>query len=221
MKLLIIGKESIYTNKFISFFNNQSIKVHQNDSLIDSIDQLYKGLYDVVVILIDKKINKELEDFMKIITDEGRNLVVIPIIEDDYLSMIDQIPGHLYFSTTTKFEIIRKNMMISFAKKIMVSNKYYVVADGIIIDINNLSIRDTSGRKENLTRTEARILDILITNKEKSLTREEIIKLSGLEKLGKKGERSIDVHIKNIRGKLMIDSILSVRGIGYRWIDRN
>ncbi|EOP91897.1 hypothetical protein IGM_01957 [Bacillus cereus HuB4-4] len=66
-----------------------------------------------------------------------------------------------------------------------------------------------------LTAKEFEILQLLIQNEKKVLTRETIVeKIWGYEYSG--DTRMIDTHIKNIRKKLDIPYIKTVKGIGYK-----
>jgi DNA-binding response OmpR family regulator len=73
------------------------------------------------------------------------------------------------------------------------------------------------GKKADLTTTEFRVLDILVSGQGRVFTREEILnRLWGGEKFVI--DRTIDVHVRNLRRKLGSSSgfIKNVRGIGYR-----
>jgi DNA-binding response OmpR family regulator len=74
-----------------------------------------------------------------------------------------------------------------------------------------------AGQKVELTSTEFRILRILSERKGKVYTRDELLdRLWGNEKLVL--DRTVDVHVKNLRDKLGQSSrfIRSIRGIGYK-----
>ncbi len=92
-----------------------------------------------------------------------------------------------------------------------------------VIKIGELSIDEkkfevrVKDRKVNLTTTEFRILQFLAQKKGWVLTREQILNfLWGYEKTVV--DRTIDVHIKNIREKLgeAKKYIINVRGVGYK-----
>jgi two-component system phosphate regulon response regulator PhoB/two-component system alkaline phosphatase synthesis response regulator PhoP len=75
------------------------------------------------------------------------------------------------------------------------------------------------GNKLNLTTTEFKILEVLAEGKGRVFTRDQLLKkkrLWGDDKLVY--DRTIDVHIKNLREKLGIagNMIKTVRSIGYK-----
>lgn len=82
-----------------------------------------------------------------------------------------------------------------------------------------------AGEKVDLTLKEFELLDILIKNKGKVLTRDLLLdKIWGYEYVGE--TRTVDVHIRHLRQKLEEDDkkpkyIETVRGIGYRFNNDN
>lgn len=78
----------------------------------------------------------------------------------------------------------------------------------------------TRNEKEiEFTLTEFRILKLLVENKDRVMTREDLLEEIGADK-SKSDNRTIDVHIRNIRKKLeeghSCEYIDTIRGIGYR-----
>jgi len=86
----------------------------------------------------------------------------------------------------------------------------------LIIDIEKHEVA-VEGLKVELTSTEFRILKLFISNKSKVFSRYDILDyLWGDEKIVL--DRTIDVHIKNLREKLgkAGQLIKNIRGIGYK-----
>lgn len=76
------------------------------------------------------------------------------------------------------------------------------------------------GQNIKLTPKEFDILSLLIKNRNQVLNRSEIIEAIWDGKSYGVDERTIDVHIRRLREKLNTRSIISVRGIGYKWSDK-
>ncbi|MFV0393631.1 MAG: response regulator transcription factor [Coprobacillaceae bacterium] len=74
-----------------------------------------------------------------------------------------------------------------------------------------------NGEVVELTRREYEILELLLENKNQILSREEIVEKIWMLPVTEIEPRVVDVHIKNLRDKLRIFSILTVRGFGYKW----
>lgn len=76
-----------------------------------------------------------------------------------------------------------------------------------------------NGQEVALSRKEFDLLAYLLEHKNKVITREEFINAFWDVKYEFIDERVIDVHIKDIRRKLGIQSIVSIRGYGYKWVE--
>lgn len=71
-----------------------------------------------------------------------------------------------------------------------------------------------------LTRTEYELIKFFLQNKSRVVTREEILfAIWGENKKELYDDRTINVHINNVRKKLGITAVVSVRGVGYEWIE--
>lgn len=74
----------------------------------------------------------------------------------------------------------------------------------------------------NITEKEFLILRYLLENKNEIISREKLLQSiwKYAPNLDKVEVRTIDAHIKNLRKKLGLSCILSVRGEGYRWYEQ-
>jgi two-component system alkaline phosphatase synthesis response regulator PhoP len=88
-----------------------------------------------------------------------------------------------------------------FANFIIDKERYVVIMDG---------------KEVSLPRKEFELLDLLTSKPNKVFTRQEIFsKVWGDSVIV--GDRTIDVHIRKIREKLKLDSIKTVKGVGYKF----
>jgi two-component system alkaline phosphatase synthesis response regulator PhoP len=92
------------------------------------------------------------------------------------------------------------------------------------IDLGGHSVR-RSGEPVHLTRTEFKLLSVLIAHAGQILSRAQLIEqVHGINALAY--DRSIDAHVKNLRRKLEPDPsdptlILSIYGVGYKLAERD
>ena len=101
-------------------------------------------------------------------------------------------------------------------RKTQDSGKKIKIGDILLIDLNKFQVF-VENKKIDLTPTEFRILKILASKKGWVFTRDQILNhLWGQEKAVL--DRTIDVHIKNLREKLgkAAKFIKNIRGIGYK-----
>lgn len=87
----------------------------------------------------------------------------------------------------------------------------------LILDLGSYSA-SVNGESHELTQREFEVLRELLLNQGRVLTRQNLLdRLWKYDFLG--DERVVDTHIKNLRKKLGIDFIQTIRGVGYK-IDR-
>lgn len=86
---------------------------------------------------------------------------------------------------------------------------------GCQFDFARYQVTDKAGQPISLTTREFSILRLLYENHGRVVTREQILdSVWGPEYCGE--DRLIDTHIKNIRKKLGMDIVTTVKGVGYR-----
>ncbi len=95
-------------------------------------------------------------------------------------------------------------------------NSNYIELGDLIIDKDNFKV--TKGKEEFLLpKKEFDLLYLLASNTDKVFKREEILeKVWGNDVIV--GERTIDVHIRRLREKLGINTIQTLKGIGYKLV---
>lgn len=104
------------------------------------------------------------------------------------------------------------------------TKSYSLKYGDILIDEQRHTVKKDK-EKIDLTLKEFELLCLLLKNIGKVLTREEILtKIWGFDYTGE--TRTVDVHIRQIRKKLGDEdeekrNIITVRGIGYKWRDRD
>lgn len=95
----------------------------------------------------------------------------------------------------------------------------YSKNDGIKLNAKTYEVHKDE-KLINLTPREFGLLSFFLNNKKVVFSRQEIIKYVWGDDQEELDERTIDVHIKRLREKLDINSIVSIRGIGYKWQER-
>lgn len=84
----------------------------------------------------------------------------------------------------------------------------------LILDLDSYSA-SVNGKSHELTQREFEVLRELLLNQGRVLTRQNLLdRLWKYDFLG--DERVVDTHIKNLRKKLEIDFIQTIRGVGYK-----
>ncbi|MEN8227608.1 MAG: response regulator transcription factor [Bacteroidota bacterium] len=92
-----------------------------------------------------------------------------------------------------------------------------IVSGDLVIDKERYLVIK-KGKDISLPRKEFKLLSLLISKPEKVFTRDEIFDRVWGENIVV-GDRTIDVHIRKLREKLGDNTIKTVKGIGYKYVD--
>ena len=185
------------------------------------LDFLEKNIVDLTIIdlmlpdmdglEILKKIKENKKNLPVIILtakgDEFDRVLGLEIGADDYIVKPFSIRELI---ARIKAVLRRVNLIEEEKDIIKIDEDFLIYPKRFEVLINN--------EKINLTSTEFKILLILIKNMGKVLSRDEILdKLWGIDKVVV--DRTIDVHIKNLRDKLKDYKyhIKNIRGVGYKF----
>jgi two-component system alkaline phosphatase synthesis response regulator PhoP len=126
---------------------------------------------------------------------------------DNFLDEIKSINKESF----TKTEIL--NLITKSNKKIPT-----VESNGVVVDTETyvVTINDV---KHNLPKKVFNLLHYLISNKNKALTRDQLLtQIWGTEILV--GGRTVDVHIRKLREFLPVNYIKTTVGFGYTWVEK-
>lgn len=104
--------------------------------------------------------------------------------------------------------VLRRSSMIPDQERQTISYK------NLTLDLDSYSA-SVNGKSHELTQREFEVLRELLLNQGRVLTRQNLLdRLWKYDFLG--DERVVDTHIKNLRKKLGIDFIQTIRGVGYK-----
>lgn len=98
-------------------------------------------------------------------------------------------------------------------------NKLISRKDKLEVDLENRKVTK-NGSDIHLTIKEYSFICFLLSNKNKVFTREELLNKVWHVDESIVDVRTVDTHVKNLRSKLNIESIISVRGMGYEWSEK-
>lgn len=220
--ILIIEDEKSVSEVLKAYLEKEGYKVYSTENGLDGIELFRKEKIDLVIL------DLMLPDI------EGEEVCkILRRISDVYIFMLtakstlsDKIEGlnigadeYLTKPLSPRELTARVNALF---RRIDIGNKNILSFDNnnLIIDIDKRLIK-LKGKEISLTPNEFDILYALASNKGKVFTREAIIeRIFGIDFDG--SDRSIDVHIKNLRKKIEVDTkspiyIITVTKVGYKF----
>lgn len=181
----------------ISFFSSAHFDLVLLDIMLPKIDgftvcELIRKQSQVPIIMLTA-LNGEEEQL------KGLDLQV-----DDYITK----PFSMPILIRKIAAVLRRSMMFPDQEHQTISYK------NLILDLDSYSA-SVNGEAHELTQREFEVLRELLLNQGRVLTRQNLLdRLWKYDFLG--DERVVDTHIKNLRKKLGIDFIQTIRGVGYK-----
>ena len=143
-------------------------------------------------------------------------VIMLTAMSDDYTQIMSfDEKADDYITKPFSIIVLHKRIEALLRRGVKVSeNKKWFYGD-IEIDFEGYSARK-NGENIDLKPKEIKLIELLLKYEGKVLTRAQILdNLWNIEE--SPNDRVIDVYIKNIRKKLLLDCIVTVKGIGYKF----
>jgi len=152
----------------------------------------------------------------KIRQESNVPVIMLTAMSDDYTQIMSfDEKADDYITKPFSIIVLHKRIEALLRRGVKVSeNKKWCYGD-IEIDFEGYSARK-NGENIDLKPKEIKLIELLLKYEGKVLTRAQILdNLWRIEEAP--NDRVIDVYIKNIRKKLLLDCIVTVKGIGYKF----
>lgn len=155
----------------------------------------------------------------KIRQESNVPIIMLTAMSDDYTQIMSfDEEADDYITKPFSIIVLHKRIEALLRRGVKVSeNKKWCYGD-IEIDFEGYSARK-NGENIDLKPKEIKLIELLLKYEGKVLTRAQILdNLWRIEEAP--NDRVIDVYIKNIRKKLLLDCIVTVKGIGYKFEEK-
>lgn len=152
----------------------------------------------------------------KIRQESNVPVIMLTAMSDDYTQIMSfDEEADDYITKPFSIIVLHKRIEALLRRGVKVSeNKKWCYGD-IEIDFEGYSARK-NGENIDLKPKEIKLIELLLKYEGKVLTRAQILdNLWRIEEAP--NDRVIDVYIKNIRKKLLLDCIVTIKGIGYKF----
>lgn len=217
--ILVIEDEASIQNILRIFLEDAGYQVTLADDGMDGIAAFHKDSFDLVLLdimmprldgySVCEMIRNESSTPVILLTaldDEDSQLKGFDLLADDYITKPFSMPLVL-----KRIEAV--------LRRSQAGEKSSVLAyQNVQLDTENYKVF-VEGKEVTLTAREFDILRLLMENQGRVFTREQLLDIIwNYDYLG--DDKIINTHIKNIRKKLGVDCIETIRGVGYR-IDKN
>ena len=216
INILIVEDEKEIREGVSEYLSEVGYNVISAEDGMQAIELFKNSKIDLVILDIMLPKANGFVVLNKIRQESNVPVIMLTAMSDDYTQIMsfDEKEDD-YITKPFSIIVLHKRIEALLRRGVKVSeNKKWFYGD-IEIDFEGYSARK-NGENIDLKPKEIKLIELLLKYEGKVLTRAQILdNLWNIEE--SPNDRVIDVYIKNIRKKLLLDCIVTVKGIGYKF----
>ena len=216
INILIVEDEKEIREGVSEYLSEVGYNVISAEDGMQAIELFKNSKIDLVILDIMLPKANGFVVLNKIRQESNVPVIMLTAMSDDYTQIMSfDEEADDYITKPFSIIVLHKRIEALLRRGVKVSeNKKWCYGD-IEIDIEGYSTRK-NGENIDLKPKEIKLIELLLKYEGKVLTRAQILdNLWNIEE--SPNDRVIDVYIKNIRKKLLLDCIVTVKGIGYKF----
>lgn len=216
INILIVEDEKEIREGISEYLSEVGYNVISAEDGMQAIELFKNSKIDLVILDIMLPKANGFVVLNKIRQESNVPVIMLTAMSDDYTQIMSfDEKADDYITKPFSIIVLHKRIEALLRRGVKVSeNKKWFYGD-IEIDFEGYSARK-NGENIDLKPKEIKLIELLLKYEGKVLTRAQILdNLWSIEE--SPNDRVIDVYIKNIRKKLLLDCIVTVKGIGYKF----
>ena len=216
INILIVEDEKEIREGVSEYLSEVGYNVISAEDGMQAIELFKNSKIDLVILDIMLPKANGFVVLNKIRQESNVPVIMLTAMSDDYTQIMSfDEKADDYITKPFSIIVLHKRIEALLRRGVKVSeNKKWFYGD-IEIDFEGYSARK-NGENIDLKPKEIKLIELLLQYEGKVLTRAQILdNLWRIEEAP--NDRVIDVYIKNIRKKLLLDCIVTVKGIGYKF----
>lgn len=216
INILIVEDEKEIREGVSEYLSEVGYNVISAEDGMQAIELFKNNKIDLVILDIMLPKANGFVVLNKIRQESNVPVIMLTAMSDDYTQIMSfDEKADDYITKPFSIIVLHKRIEALLRRGVKVSeNKKWFYGD-IEIDFEGYSARK-NGENIDLKPKEIKLIELLLKYEGKVLTRAQILdNLWNIEE--SPNDRVIDVYIKNIRKKLLLDCIVTVKGIGYKF----
>lgn len=219
INILIVEDEKEIREGVSEYLSEVGYNVISAEDGMQAIELFKNNKIDLVILDIMLPKANGFVVLNKIRQESNVPVIMLTAMSDDYTQIMSfDEKADDYITKPFSIIVLHKRIEALLRRGVKVSeNKKWFYGD-IEIDFEGYSARK-NGENIDLKPKEIKLIELLLKYEGKVLTRAQILdNLWRIEEAP--NDRVIDVYIKNIRKKLLLDCIVTVKGIGYKFEEK-
>ena len=216
INILIVEDEKEIREGVSEYLSEVGYNVISAEDGMQAIELFKNSKIDLVILDIMLPKANGFVVLNKIRQESNVPVIMLTAMSDDYTQIMSfDEKADDYITKPFSIIVLHKRIEALLRRGVKVSeNKKWFYGD-IEIDFEGYSARK-NGENIDLKPKEIKLIELLLKYEGKVLTRAQILdNLWNIEE--SPNDRVIDVYIKNIRKKLLLDCIVTIKGIGYKF----
>jgi len=225
-KILIVEDEIAIQKILKNYLENEGYHIEMADDGMEGYSKFQSGDFDLIMLdimmpkidgyVVLEMIRKVSNIPVMMITAMGdipEQVKAFDLAVDDYITK----PFDMKLVLARVSALLRRS---DGGMRGLVQSEENVIKYGnLLMDVQGMEVEEF-GQKVELTHKEFEILQLLLENQNQVFTREMLLdKLWGYDFFG--NPKVVNVHIQNLRKKLSVEYITTVRGVGYKIAKEN
>lgn len=222
MKIMMVDINLKYLKTVSKKTTESGMNIEVFDNPLDALLMFSVGGYGVVIVDVDLG---DITGIQFIATIKKYNPNVKTIILSKKKSAEYELEAlnlnvDKYLTKDVRIDILLKyiEQIVGSATRIVRPEFLQSKVEGLELSLKSREVLK-NGEPIYLTRKEFEILYVFLLRKNEAIAREEFIEHVWTQPAEDIYVRVIDVHIKTLRKKIQCQSILSIRGFGYKWVE--
>ena len=221
--ILLVEDNAAYRKNLKAILVGEGYHVDDVPDAITGVEYMGQRKYNLVIsdLMMDVMDGNRFLSFVKKVSPETKTIILTG--QPTPKTEIDAIDNRVdkYLTKGVRMEVLLKYVthLLEVQKEQVGSRVQEVLqseAEELVLELKGRKAMH-KGEEVKVTTKEFGILYMLLSEKGKAIKREEFIKELWDNRFEEVDERVIDVHIKLLRKKLMLSSINTIRGYGYKW----
>ena len=216
INILIVEDEKEIREGVSEYLSEVGYNVISAEDGMQAIELFKNSKIDLVILDIMLPKANGFVVLNKIRQESNIPVIMLTAMSDDYTQIMSfDEKADDYITKPFSIIVLHKRIEALLRRGVKVSENKKWFYEDIEIDFEGYSARK-NGENIDLKPKEIKLIELLLKYEGKVLTRAQILdNLWRIEEAP--NDRVIDVYIKNIRKKLLLDCIVTVKGIGYKF----
>lgn len=217
--IFIVDDSKSYCDKIKKILEAEGYSVDSAYDPMEAIVKIAQKKCDLLItdLNMDNVNGIQLVNTLKKLHPKMKTIILtgFPTVETELEALDNYVDGYLQKDINTQLFLKYVETTLTRDKKVT-EGIFYSKAENIECNITSRTLRQ-HGEEVALSKKEFDILAYFLEHKNQVIAREDLLNEFWDFAYELVDERIIDVHVKELRKKLNLISISTIRGIGYKW----